>query len=154
MAIFSRTEVKLKQKEIIEIENFIGLKFPIEYKSHLLQYNGGKCSPCQFAFTEKGKITTSSIDWFLAIYDGEYDNLRDYINTYKIEQKRLPSNLVPIAHDSGGNLVCISCGSKDYGQIFFWDHEREVDYSRFSDDNYSNLYFVAKNFDEFIDNLK
>ncbi len=99
------------------------------------------------------QITESFIDWFLAIYDGEYDNLKSYIQAYKIETKRLPSHILPIAHDPGGNLICISCKTNDEGCIYFWDHENEVDYSIQQNDDYSNLYFIANNFNEFIDNL-
>lgn len=154
MATFSQTESKLDLFQIEEIENYAELGFPGEYKDHLLKHNGGQCTPSVFSFDEKGKVTDSSVDWFLAIYDGEYDNLKDYIKTYKIEDKRLPSHILPIAHDSGGNLICISCDNDDAGSIYFWDHENEVDYSVAGDEDYSNLYLIAKSLDEFIDELK
>jgi len=154
MIAFSDQEKSINSDQIIEIENLIDLKLPNEYKLHLLKHNGGKCTPSQFDFIEKGKPTTSSIDWFLAIYDGEYDSLQDYINTYKLDEKRLPIHFVPIAHDAGGNLICISCGKKDYGQIFFWDHENEIDYRVTDDYKYSNIYFIAKDFNEFLNNLR
>jgi hypothetical protein len=153
MAIFSRTESKLLPNQIKEIENLIKLDFPDDYKKHLLIYNGGKCSPEKFTFKEKEKKTSSSVDWFLAIYQGEYDNLQNYIQIYKKDEKRLPTHIVPIAHDAGGNLICISCGKQDYGYVYFWDHENEVDYSCNDDSNYSNLYLIAKSFTEFINVL-
>ena len=154
MVIFSQTEAKLNITQIEEIEIYVGLTFPAEYKEHLLKYNGGQCNPNVFKFNENGNWTESCVDWFLAIYDGEYDNLRNYIQTYKLEEKRLPINLLPIAHDPGGNLICISCHKDDLGHIYFWNHEDEVDYKTSNDMNYSNLYLVAKSFREFIDGLK
>lgn len=154
MATFSQTEVKLSINQIEEIERYVGLKFPVEYKNHLLQYNGGQCYPNVFKFNENGNWTESCIDWFLAIYDGEYDNLKAYIKDYKLDEKRLPFHMLPIAHDPGGNLICISCGSADEGHIYFWDHEKEVDYNIIDDGEYPNLYFVAMGFDEFINGLK
>jgi cell wall assembly regulator SMI1 len=154
MATFSQTESQLNLAQIEEVEKYIGLNFPSEYKEHLLQNNGGQCSPNVFKFNENGAWTESCIDWFLAIYDGEYDNLKKYIETYKIEEKRLPDHILPIAHDPGGNLICISCHKNDEGHIYFWDHENEVDYKISNDNNYSNLYLVAKSFSEFIDGLK
>lgn len=154
MAIFTETEAKLNLSEIHEIEQFVGIKFPDQYKEHLLQHNGGQCSPNVFKFNENGIWTESCIDWFLAIYNGEYDSLKNYIQTYKIEQKRMQSHLLPIAHDPGGNLICISCGGEDNGFIYFWDHENEINYVDLDDKEYSNLYLIAKTFNEFINGLK
>ena len=154
MAIFSQTESQLNLTQIEDIEKFIGLNFPKEYKSHLLQNNGGQCSPNTFMFNESGSWTESCVDWFLAICDGEYDNLKEYIKTYKVDAKRLPIHILPIAHDPGGNLICISCGKQDEGQIYFWNHEQEVDYNLSDDTDYTNLYFVANSFNEFIVGLR
>ncbi len=153
MITFFDTEKSIDEKEIEKIEKYIGLKFPKEYREHLLRYNGGQCSPNVFSFVENGVKTESCIDWFLAIYEGENDNLKDYITILKIEEKRIPRHIVPIAHDPGGNQICISCGSLDYGYIYFWDHENEVDYTVSGDDDYSNLYLIAKSFNEFLNSL-
>jgi hypothetical protein len=87
------------------------------------------------------------------LHDGKYDNLKSSIITFKIEEKRLPSHIIPIAHDPFGNAICLSCGEKDYGYVYFWDHENEVDYTQSTDDDYNNLYFIAKSFTEFLDGL-
>ena len=152
--IFSKTEATISLFQIEELENFFGFIFPDEYKKHLQKNNGGQCTPNMFGFNERGKQTYSSIDWFLAIYDGEYDNLEDYIITYKVKEKRLPSHILPIAHDPGGNLICISCGNNDYGYVYFWDHESEVNYNISNNNDYGNLHLIAKGLNEFIDSLK
>lgn len=154
MVVFSQTESQLNSLQIEEIEKCVRLDFPIDYKNHLLKYNGGRCSPSIFKFNENEKRTESCIDWFLAIYDGKYDNLKEYIKTYKLDKKRFPMHILPIAHDPGGNLICISCDTEDKGKIYFWDHENEVNYDVTTDADYSNLYFVAKGLNEFIVGLK
>lgn len=148
------TYPKLTLAEIEEVENFVGLTFPYEYKAHLLQYNGGECEPNIFSFWENGRETNSDINWFLGIHPEEDENLMDFIQSYKIEQMRLPRHILPFAFDSFGNLICISCGGSDAGKIYFWDHEKEVDYMGSDDLNYSNLYLIANNFDEFLDGLQ
>jgi cell wall assembly regulator SMI1 len=153
MVTFSETNNPTNIKEIDLIETWIGLNFPPEYKEHLIKYNGGRCSPNVFEFIENGKQSSSCVDWFFAIYDGEYYKLRDEIEMVKLNEKRLPTHIIPIACDPGGNLVCISCGSDDYGKVYFWDHENEVDYTVSGDDDYSNLYLIANSFNEFIDGL-
>jgi cell wall assembly regulator SMI1 len=154
MIEFFNTEKQITISDIEVIESQINLNFPKEYREHLLKYNGGQCIPNIFEFNENNRIMNSDIDWFLAIYDGEYDNLLRYILPLKIERKRLPTHILPIAHDSGGNLICISCGNNDYGCIYFWDHESEIDYSLYDDYNYQNLYLISKNLDLFFESLK
>ncbi|WP_339814851.1 SMI1/KNR4 family protein [uncultured Imperialibacter sp.] len=154
MAKFSQCEQFLNSRQIQEIEQYVGFDFPRVYKEHLLAFNGGKCSPNVFQFGEGGKITRSTVDWFLAIYDGKYDNLKRYIEIYKKDSKRLPGYMLPIAHDPGGNLICLSCAGEDNGQVFFWDHEKEVDYTTSDDSDYSNLYFIAGSLQEFLESLQ
>jgi hypothetical protein len=154
MPVFTETAAPTNLNQIENIEKLTGLKFPIEYKEHLLRYNGGRCTPNVFSFKENEEFPDSMIDWFLAIYEGEYDNLLKYIEIYKIDDKRLPTHMLRIAHDPGGNLVCISCGPDDYGYVYFWDHEKEVDYSVSDDNDYSNLYLISKSFTQFLNELK
>jgi hypothetical protein len=153
MVEFTQTEKEINLKDINAIEEFIGLVFPNEYKEHLLKYNGGQCYPNVFKFIENDYKSDSMIDWFLAIYDGKDDNLKEYIKIYKIDQNRLPKHILPISHDPGGNLICISCGEKDYGFIYFWDHEKEDLDSDTNLPTLNNLYFVANSLNEFLNSL-
>lgn len=153
MVVFLGTEAKIDLANIREIEGLIGFELPTEYAAHLLRYNGGQCTPNMFIFQENGRETKSSVDWFLAIYDGEYDNLKNYIQIYKLEDKRLPDHILPIAHDPGGNLICISCNGDDKGYIYFWNHEEEIDYSMSDNSDYSNLYLISNSFESFINGL-
>ena len=139
MVKFFDTEKKLTLDEIKSMEAMYNLSFPDSYLKHLLAYNGGQCEPNIFEFVENEIVTDSDIDWFLAIYDGEFDNLKDYIKTYKIEKIRLPLDLIPIAHDSGGNLICISSQN---GGIYFWDHEKEMPYYK-KEWEFNNVYLIS-----------
>ncbi|MDR1451398.1 MAG: SMI1/KNR4 family protein [Helicobacteraceae bacterium] len=144
MVEFIKTEAKITENKIVELETKLGYSFPEEYRTHLLKYNGGKCKPNVFSFIENNKETKSSIDWFLAIYEGKYDNLKLYMDMYIFEEKRLPDYFIPIAHDSGGNLVCISCSENENGFVYFWDHENEGN---------NNVYLISESFNTFIKNL-
>ncbi len=154
MTKFTETKKTIDLAQISELERYAGLEFPQEYKDHLLKCNGGRCSPNVYTFIENGKAAKSDVNWFFAIHEGEYSNLKFYVDTYKKKNKRLPSHILPIANDSGGNLICISCGQRDRGQIYFWDHEKEVDYNISDDSDYKNLYFISKSLDEFFNSLK
>jgi hypothetical protein len=141
MVKFVDTESEVNFLDIEELEKKINFIFPDNYKKHLIKYNGGRCFR---------KLTSSFVDWFLAIYHGDYDNLEDYFVTYKIVNKRLPDTFFPFAHDPGGNLICMDTTNE---HIYFWDHESEVDYNFFSDENHNNLYFIAQDFQTFLDGL-
>ena len=150
MATFFETEEKITEYQIKELEEKLNFRFPSEYKKHILEFNGGRCEPNAFSFEENGKITESCIDWFLAIYEGEYDNLETEFKALKIEEKRMPTSFFPIAHDPGGNYICMD---SENGKIYFWNHEKEVDYSIADDSDLSNLYLIDKSLNDFILNL-
>ena len=139
--------------ELNELEQYAGLTFPELYRQHLLLYNGGKCEPNVFHFIENGNSTSSMVDSFLPTRQEGWGSLRDYIETYKIDEKRLPSFIIPIADDPGGNLICISCEQGDLGSIYFWDHETEVDYTVEEDSVRTNLYRISNSLHEFLTSL-
>ena len=68
-----------------------------------------------------------------------------------VDQVRMPEELVPIAHDPGGNQICIAVAGPKTGAVYFWDHEEEAD-----DDEtpgYDNVYLIANSFNEFLNSL-
>ena len=143
-------EEKIGIEDIERLESRLDFEFPEEYKQHLLKHNGGRCEPNLFFFSEDGKKSSSDVDWFLALYDGEFDNLETFFRDYKIDEKRMPVNIFPIASDSGGNAICMD---KENCSIYFWDHEKEVDYNISPDEDWSNLYFISDSLKDFIDSL-
>lgn len=64
---------------------------------------------------------------------------------------RIPPNLLPIAHDPFGNLICLSVAGQDRGKVYFWDHEVEVREGEIP--SYRNVSFIADNFESFLDGL-
>jgi len=135
------------------IEEKFGIALPVEYRNFLLSHNGGRVTPAVFRFKKQsGKYADSCVDWFLAIYDGEFDNFESYFETYKLDQQRLPPELVPIAHDPGGNLICISVSGSQKGAVFFWDHENECDIGETP--TFANVHLIADSFSMFLAGLE
>ena len=151
MITFFDTELKLMEEDLSKLEERISFELHKDYRKHLLNYNGGRCEPNVFSFIENGKETESNIDWFLAVYDGEHDNFEEYFNIYKIQNKRMPSEIFPIGHDPGGNLICMN---RINGKVYFWNHEEEVNYNVLGDEVQSNLYLIAESLEDFILALK
>lgn len=71
---------------------------------------------------------------------------------YKLDEARVPDPMVPIAHDPGGNLVCISVTGEDAGKVYFCDHEGEYANGQ-RNRTESNVHLVADSFTEFITSL-
>lgn len=144
MTAFRNTEKPLSAQDLENLEGVIGRSLPEQYKQHALMYNGGQCLRKKFSFVEKDRSTESDLDWMLAIYEGEHDNFIKYYNAYKVEELRIPEELFPIGHDSGGNLICMHF---DSNEIFFWDHEIE------SKDFSEGIHRIAENLDNFFRDL-
>ena len=141
MINFYNQEESIFDQDIQELENLLGFKLTQSYREHILRYNGGRCKPNVYSFIENGESTESDLKVFFSLPN----ELREYIMDYKINNSRIPESFLPIAEDSGGNLICISCKGKDIGKIFFWDHELEGE---------DNVHFIADNFDDFLNGLK
>ena len=75
-----------------------------------------------------------------------YDNLTDFID---IMDERLPVGFIPIGDDPSGNTICLGTKDPYYDKIYFWDHEQEPE----DPDDMSNMYFLANDINEFLDNL-
>jgi hypothetical protein len=150
MVVFIKTQPPATVAELEDLERYAKLSFPEAYKQHILRYNGGRCEPNVFYFLEQGQRTSSAVHWFLPTRREGWGSLRDYIETYKIDEKRLPSSLLPIAHDEGGNLICLACAGEEVGRVYFWDHETEVDYTVEADKVRTNLYPIADSIPQFL----
>ena len=139
--------------EIAQVEEQIGANLPKEYRAFLEHYNGGYPEPDRFRFHAKYMGNSfenhpfgerAILDRFLGVYIGEFDNLKTYLKVYK---GRIPSNMIPVAHDPGGNLVCLAIKGDDYGKVFYWRHDEEVEDGEIPD--YKNIYYIADNFEQF-----
>lgn len=151
---FRDCKVPLSEKALSKVEKRLKIKLPEEYRRFLLAHNGGRLTPSVFKFKgQSGAYADSCVDWFLAVYDGEYNNFETYFERYKVERVRLPVELVPIAHDPGGNLICISLADFDRGSIYFWDHEHEHESTGKSVSSHTNVHLIADSIDEFLGSL-
>lgn len=131
-------------------EKRMGRAIPVSYRQFLFKHNGGypDLSDFRMQVNRPDISDLGSVDRFLGIHGEAMDDLARYLDTYR---DRLPANLFPVAHDAGGNLVCISTGAGDDGKVYFWDHEFEVDEGE--PPSHENIYSIADSFKEFIDGL-
>jgi hypothetical protein len=137
-------------EEIAQFENRRGVILPDEYKRFLLMYNGGRPKPNAFDVPE-WPHENSGLQRFFGIHPGKDYDLEHEWEGYA---DRVPGELMPIACDSFGNLICLGIKGGRRGKIYFWDHEDELDENGRSRQDYGNVYLVANSLGEFLDKLK
>ncbi|WP_238322775.1 SMI1/KNR4 family protein [Gorillibacterium massiliense] len=143
MVQFTETNGPLSVEIIEQFELKHSISLPEQYRSFLLEFNGGRPIPKLFKISdEQGP---DILRMFFGI--GEmYNNLAENIHIY---EDRLPIGLMPIGNDPGGNVICIGTDEEYYGKIYFWDHEEESE----DLDDISNVYLLADSFDDFLSEM-
>ncbi len=140
----------LSESDIVRFESHLDITLPEEYRNFLLQHNGGEPEPDEFV-VPGWSGESSAISRFFSIVDNSESGLTHEITTYR---NRIPDSIIPIGVDPGDNLICIGVGEQNRGVIFFWDHDDELDDNGTSRMDFSNVYTIAGNLEEFLENLK
>jgi hypothetical protein len=106
---------KLTPAKLEAFEKSLDTALPEPYRTHLLEHNGG------YVY---GARKLGELHGVFGIHDGpEWAQLHDPSKYAGL----VPKNLLPIADDPGGNLICIVLSGVIRGAICFWDHERGND---------------------------
>lgn len=142
----------ISESAIRDFEENIGMPFPPDYREFMLKYNGGDPLKCVFKFQDAtGPYSDSIIRYFFAFSDDYNESIKHNHEIYTLAD-RVPKNILPIAEDPGGNIVCLSLAGDDVGKVYFWDHEQEGLTEASS--TYENLELIANSFTEFVDGLE
>lgn len=143
-----KSREQLTKQDISRTELELGFSLPPQYKEFLLKNNGGYPEPDAFPIQDNPSDDHGLVHYFLCIKPGDVYNLVNYATLFL---GRVPKNLLPIAVDPGGNLICLSVAGADRGRVYFWEHEEESQEGETP--GYENVYLVANSFDEFLDSL-
>jgi hypothetical protein len=136
------------KKEIAQIEAQIKHKLPQEYINFLMKYNAGIPEPNIVALQDS-KVSSFSITSFFGINVEDYNELS---NRIKSLNQRIPYGCLPFAHTEFGNILCLNLNDNGYGNVLFWDHEKELLHDH--DIDVEHLEFISKSFNEFIDLIR
>ena len=148
-----------KQENTIDIVQKIGHPLPEEYFKFLLSFGGLSVgAKCRIIKTFSGRCCSvgEEIDFNLFL-GGQADDfpyrLTEYYQRYKY---RLPPGFLPIAVNTGRDLICLCLEGENTGQVFFWDGEEEEDFDYEVGEvaGYSNVYLIANTFEEFVNGLE
>jgi len=118
---------RLKETSVAQFEAAIGLKLPPEYRSFLLEYNGGIPVPSSFHLKERsGAYTEDSVGVLYGINEGNDGLLAVYKNFIS---QGLFSDYLIIGTIVGSLPICIKLSGADAGCIYLWnwDHDFELE---------------------------
>jgi hypothetical protein len=132
--------------DVRAFEEQVGIVLPESYVTFLLTYNGGRPSPR--AFTIKGLPGNpyGVVQLFFGIGHKEESSNLDW--NYQVFTDRLPNNLLPIACDDGGDLICLIVKGLHTGAVVFWDMCGEHEPPD------SSIYPVSATFDDFLEAMQ
>ena len=134
-------------EDIRAVEREIGISLPQDYRDFLLAQNGGRPEPNAFPINGLENNPFGTIQVFLGIEDAIESCNLDW--TYHTFSGRLPDNLIAIARDDCGDLICLSLYGEDAGSVIFWDRHQEIE-----EPSYANVYHVADSFAEFLESIR
>lgn len=111
--------------DFARLEESIG-RLPEDYRRFLLDFGGVVLG--DDAASVKAPIS-EPCPWGTVVTPGTLYPL-DPRHRYSIEKQwrtfagRLPSGVLPLTHDAGGNLICMDVSGQFPGSVWFWDHEQ------------------------------
>jgi len=146
--IISESYPPLREEDVVRVEQQLGITLPDDYREFLLMHNGGHPEPKYFPIKDNPSDDHGILEWFYCIQEGEYYDLRRQV---QLLRGRIPPNLLPIADDPGGNLLCMSVAGPDQNTVYFWAHEEECEEGETP--TYDNVYFVANSFSDLLGSL-
>jgi hypothetical protein len=117
MVQFERSNGGISEKCLAEFEQRSGILLPEQYKKFLQQQNGGRPALGEFDVPSWGDSIVNSF-YGIAVGDSS-----DVERTMRSFSDVIPSHMIPIGNDPGGNQICIGIKGTSLGKIYFWDHE-------------------------------
>src|SRR4051812_11883104 len=106
------------EKEINNLEEFLGFSLPKDYKRFLREYNGGTSKIRYSKFFVKELNQEIPLDVLYGIGVNKTFNLEKCHEEF--EEDLLPESLI-IGDDPGSGLIVLITDDKNYG-VYYWDH--------------------------------
>jgi len=105
----------------IEISNFekkYGITLPTDFRDYLLASNGGTPNKVYYVENKADLV----VNFFYSLGTQKY-SLEGAITDMEDDDPDLLNEMIPIAEDAFGNVLCLSITEKKYGSLFSRDHE-------------------------------
>jgi hypothetical protein len=129
----------------------VGLPFLPEYVEFLLARNGGSFRPWpEYRIDGCPRSEGGLLHCFFKIDANARTNL---VEEFRVHRGRMPAELLPVASDPGGNLICLACTGEKVGRVFFWERAYEADTDAGQEVGWGNVFPIAENFPTFLREL-
>jgi hypothetical protein len=140
-------------ERITRFESAAHLRLPGEYRDFLKRYGNTAFEEfIEYPFIDKecpwANNGYGGMSVFYGLDAGPYDLEKQFAN----HVGRIPSDMLPIAVDGGGNLICLAFTGPDWGSVFFWDRDAEPEPGE--QDLRTNVYLIARSFDDFLKSMR
>tara|TARA_B100001094_G_scaffold117190_1_gene113040 strand:+ start:7730 stop:8224 length:495 start_codon:yes stop_codon:yes gene_type:complete len=142
------------KQRVQDFESQLGVILPEDYFKFLCENDHCYTEADVFDFIKDGRKNTSILHGFFGFDAPSYG---DIVQHLQVRKGRIPSFMLPIASDPGGNDILIGIKGEYRGHIYFWDHEMEYDEDQDDctvDEYRLNLHFIAADFKSFINSLR
>lgn len=137
------------KSEILSLEKHLGVSFPDDYRTFLLQYNGGR--PALYVMDGPfGKLGVNNLYGIGKIKGRVYD----IAECFEDLDYRLPKGFIPIGDNAGGDQLLIATDGAGVSGVFLFDHENEPADANIPWENFPNLYKLSDSFNEFLGSLQ
>ncbi|WP_216700645.1 SMI1/KNR4 family protein [Priestia filamentosa] len=110
------------EQDIQAFEKGYNLSLPLEYKTFILQHNGGepKWNKIKMYDTKHDASLGTIVKSFLPLYKEAEDNLEAMYVKYA-KEKVIPAKFLPVAFDPRKDLFCLSLRKRDYGAVYYFE---------------------------------
>ena len=131
---------------IEQTEKELGVIFPNSFKEIVRKHDGGRPNKPDFVCDYNGKPLIGSACQLGYMNPERIKSVSDMAS---ITGTIIPAGVFPFAEDGGGNCVCFDYRNNPIDpEIVYYYY-----YFYYDDPNSTNVFFVAKNFDEFLEKL-
>jgi cell wall assembly regulator SMI1 len=128
MVKFEETERPLTEKDLDDVEKYIGTKLPIDLRNHYLAHNGGHPTPSFF----QGDDDLYDIYFFLPMKTGNKNiGFEEKYRDLALANPYFPKGYIPFATDEFGDYFLYDIRPGHFGEIAFNQSDYFGDERRF-----------------------
>ncbi len=144
-----KSDGPVASEKIADFEASIGETLPADYREFLSACNGGALGGrlcCPYG-SDEANVCIHHVG---GLRDSASMSLAARRRVYS---GRIPSDLLWIMDDPGGNAICLGIRGPHRGKVYFWDHEEEPDPDEWDGqvetvETAGNLELIAESFAE------